>query len=277
MNTSVNIPVIDEWIPWRDKRIPPELYEYWKKEHLFDKGGAVILGRAWGKEPLVGKDKDNPVQYYLWCIDCDSKGALDEIGILENIKRDCIIEYHKDELGRGHIFGFSTHQIPSKRLVDGNLIIEVFGESKHLMNVSPSIHKNGFPWERPENCTTIPSVSDNIANYIDKIFRRHGQEYLTNNIGKTQTNKEPVSRIGKPKITIGNRHVELRSLICSLISKNSNGFDKELLRKFSYEINQTECETPLPEKEISELYDSCWTFIENNRITPESTRTRYRR
>ena len=78
MNTSVNVPVIDEWIPWRNKRIPSELYEYWKKEHLFDKGAAVILGRAWGKEQLVGKDKDNPVQYYLWCIDCDSKGSLDK-------------------------------------------------------------------------------------------------------------------------------------------------------------------------------------------------------
>ena len=59
MNTRTDkpYPLIDEWAPWQDKRIPPELYEYWKKEHLFDKGAAVILGRAWGKEPLVGKDK----------------------------------------------------------------------------------------------------------------------------------------------------------------------------------------------------------------------------
>ena len=135
------------------------------------------------------------------------------------------------------------------------------------MNISPSIHENGFPWERPENCTTNSRrVNDNIANYIDKIFRRHGQEYLSNGNGNTNNqNRPPVSRIGKPKITTGNRHVELRSLICSLISKNGNGFDKEILRKFCYEINETESEIPLPEKEINELYDSCWTFIENNR------------
>lgn len=139
------------------------------------------------------------------------------------------------------------------------------------MNISPSIYKNGFPYERPEDCTTIPSVSGDIADYIDKIFKKHGQEYLTNN--NNGNGKGPISRIGKPKITIGNRHVELRSLICSLISKNSNGFDKELLRKFSYEINETECETPLREKEIDELYDSCWTFIENSRIIPKQQGT----
>ena len=134
--------------------------------------------------------------------------------------------------------------------------------------VSSRYNYKGDSLEYPENCTTMCSVNDNIANYIDKIFRRHGQEYLSNGNGNTNNqNRPPVSRIGKPKITIGNRHVELRSLICSLISKNNNGLDKELLRKFSYEINQTECETPLPEKEISELYDSCWTFIENNRST----------
>jgi len=264
MNTRTDNakPGIAEWKPWRDKRIPEELYEYWKKEHLFDKGAAVIPGRTWGKIPIGDKDKDNPIPFYLCVIDCDSKEAVDEIGIIDNIKRDCIVEYHKDDPGSLHIFAFSTHQIPSKRLVDGNFKMEVFGDDKHLVNISPSIHENGFPWERPENCTPIPSVSDNIDNFLDNIFKKHGQAYLTNNGNSNNQNKPPVSRISKPKITIGNRHVELNRLICSVISKNNNGLDKESLRKFAHVLNETECETPLPEKEINELYDDCWAFIE---------------
>ena len=132
--------------------------------------------------------------------------------------------------------------------------------------------KMDFHGNAPKIAPTIPSVSDNVANYMDKIFRRHGQEYLVGS-GNGNHNRTPVSRIGKPKITIGNRHVELRSLICSLVSKNSNGFDKELLRKFSYEINDTECETPLPETEINELFESCYTFIEKNRKIQEGQDT----
>ena len=82
-------------------------------------------------------DLDKPIQYYLWVIDVDSKEALDEIGKLDNIKERCIIEYHEDNMGRLHIFGLSTHQIPSKSLTDGKVRMEVFAASKHSMNHIP--------------------------------------------------------------------------------------------------------------------------------------------
>jgi hypothetical protein len=122
-------PMIAEWKPFQTKPIEPVLYEYWKKIHMFDRGAAVILGRAWRKHGLIGNDKD--CQYWLGCIDCDSPDAINSLGLLDNLKKQFYIEEHKNTPGKYHMFFLTTKPIPSNRLVvdDGRCLFEIFGRS----------------------------------------------------------------------------------------------------------------------------------------------------
>ena len=49
--------------------------------------------------------------------------------------------------------------------------------------------KNGFPYIRPDNCTPILSVEDNIDKYINTIFKKHGQDYLEGNSHRSTSNE----------------------------------------------------------------------------------------
>lgn len=112
---SANKKAIVPWKAFQTKSIDPVLYEYWKKNHMFDRGAAVILGRAWRKKGLVGDDKK--LEYWLGCIDCDSPDAINDLGLLDNLKKQFYIEEHKNTPGKYHLFFYTTKPIQSNKLV----------------------------------------------------------------------------------------------------------------------------------------------------------------
>lgn len=227
------------------------LYEYWKRSNLFDRGAAVILGRAWRKRGLVGEL--TKLEYWSGCIDCDSPDAINELGLLDNLKKQFYMEEHKNTPGKYHLFFHTIKPIQSNRLIveDGKCLFEVFGgDNNHLMNVSPSMHNDGSAWTEVDWCTPTPFIDQDgisITKWLTGIFDKHGQSYKYDSKGLLGITTAPtaianISRIGKPKIPKGRRHTELVKLTNSIISRTKTVLTEEQIRKIVHELNTTECE-----------------------------------
>ena len=133
-----------EWNPWQNKPILQELHDYWKHNHKFDNGLAVIPGKVWHRPDRIGQ--------FLVIIDADTKKAIEglctrngETTSLENMASKFLIEQHKDDLDKAHICVYSP--IPFvKKGPDGIIGIEVKSAGEHGISFCcPSIHKNKDP------------------------------------------------------------------------------------------------------------------------------------
>ena len=99
--------------------------------------------------------------------------------------------------------------------------IEVKSEGKHgIMYCSPSIHKNGHPYQIIG--TAIPTVldkeqSEDLENSINEIYERYGS--------KSDNSKIPIHELFNPDFKIcarNNRSGALMRVMESLISRNRN-------------------------------------------------------
>lgn len=211
---------------------------------MFDNGARVILGRAWRKHGLVGDD--TRLQYWLGCIDCDSTNAINELGLLNNLKKQFYIEEHKNTPGKYHMFFYTTKPIQSNRLIidNGKCLFEIFGgDNNHLIDVSPSMHRDGSQWQPVDWTTTTPFIDRDgvsITKWLTGIFDKHKQSYQYDSKGLLGITS--VSRIDKPKIPKGRRHKEFVSLVNSIIARNKPVLSKEQIKKMVFELNVTECE-----------------------------------
>ena len=143
----------EHWSQCQDKPIPEEEHEERKRNGEYNKGIAIVTGPIWR-----GKNKGK----YLNGIDCDNKKAIEEIcnkdGItmsLEELAKWTIVEQHKDNPDKAHIYIMSTRPFKNKSStainqklvndINNNDIpaIEVKCE-KHIMFCTPSIHKEGL-------------------------------------------------------------------------------------------------------------------------------------
>src|SRR5215210_4264129 len=93
------------WKEWQTKPIPEELHEQWKRENKFAVGLAIIPGKVWHGEH-AGK--------YLIFIDCDNFKAIEEFCTrndktvsLRDIAEKFIVEQHKDNPNKAHIYFYS--------------------------------------------------------------------------------------------------------------------------------------------------------------------------
>jgi hypothetical protein len=104
--------ILNSWKPYQSNPVPLEVFEKWKQLGLFAYGIGVVLGPLWrGKN--AGK--------YLNLIDADNRLALQEIYSwngktisLEKLANWTLVEQHKDDVDRGHIYILSTKPFPTK-------------------------------------------------------------------------------------------------------------------------------------------------------------------
>src|SRR5688500_7086917 len=153
-SNTENKKTYENWSQWQDKPIPDELHEQRKRNGEYNKGIAIITGKIWR-----GKNKGK----YLNGIDCDNRKAIEEICTkdgktisLEELAKWTIVEQHKDNPNKAHIYVISTKPFKNKSTtgINQGLVkdnnnteipaIEVKCE-KRIMFVSPSIHRDGFP------------------------------------------------------------------------------------------------------------------------------------
>jgi hypothetical protein len=112
-----NKQVHTRWAEWQDKPIPEELHKQWKTQNAFSKGIAIIPGRVWHRE-------DKKDLYYFTFLDADKQKAIDELCLrngkkitLQEMAEKFIVEQHKDNLQKAHIYFYSPIPFPKNPLI----------------------------------------------------------------------------------------------------------------------------------------------------------------
>ena len=281
-DTQKRIPIIRNYDSYQNEPIPIELYDQWKREDKFRKGIAIILGKV-----HRGKNKDQ----YLIGIDIDREKGLREFLTKNNIHTELqkfaektIVEQHKDELTKAHIYFYTPIPFPQKT-PDLILGIEVKSIGDHgIMFVSTSIHKNGFNYEiigdSKEPLLLSSSQAIELIRHLDNICIKHGIKYLEKERNKILT--EPLKKIIKTLkvesefqhfITEGQRHITMLSFSDSLLIKHRNRKSKEDLKTFFLLVNDSICLPPLLENEINSIWKSAEKFVDDLDIHEQKNRT----
>ena len=274
-DTQKRIPIIYQYDIYQNEPIPIEIYDQWKREGKFEKGIAIILGKVYR-----GKNIDQ----YLIGIDIDREKGLREFLTknnrhteLQKFAEKTIVEQHKDELHRAHIYFYSPIPFPQKT-PDSILGIEVKSRGEHgIMFVSPSIHKNGFNYEiigdAKEPLLLSSKQAIELMRHIDNICIKHGIKYLEKEKNRILT--EPLKKIIRtlklePEfqhiIPEGQRHITMLSFADSLLIKHRNKKSKEVLKTFFLLVNDNVCFSPLPKNEINSIWESADEFVDDLEI-----------
>ena len=187
-NTRKKIPLV-EWRQWQNKPITEDQHNQWKKEDTFSKGIAIIPGKVWHRE-----DKQD---LYLVFIDLDKKEGIKEICSrngktisLEEIAQKTLVEQHRDNLDKSHIYFYSPIVFPKKN-PDTVLGLEVKGLGEHGIAFYSSIHKDGYPYEiigtnQPLSLTV--RLTTEMIQHIDQICIKNGLHYLEKDFSSSNLN-----------------------------------------------------------------------------------------
>ena len=273
-DTQKRIPVIYHYDEYQNEPIPIEIYEQWKREGKFEKGIAIILGKVY---------RGNNIGQYLIGIDIDREKGLREFLTKNNIQTDLhefaektIVEQHKDDLHKAHIYFYSPVPFPQKS-PDSILGIEVKSRGEHgIMFVSPSTHKNGCNYEiirSKEPFLLNLEQAIELIRHLDNICVKHGLKYLEQEKNRILT--EPLKKIIKtlkiePEfqhiIHESQRHMTMLPFADSLLIKHRNKKSKEELKTFFLLVNDTVCLPPLPKNEINSIWESALEFVDKLEI-----------
>lgn len=123
-----------------DRAMTDAEFDKLKRENKFQHGIAIMFGKVLHRKGfedkfVFGIDIDGPEAMRAFLTTEDGRHVS-----LDYFAKEHIIDQHEDNLSRAHLIGYSTKQLP--HMSKGG--IEVFTKpSKHLMNVSPSMHENG--------------------------------------------------------------------------------------------------------------------------------------
>ena len=143
---TVNKKPMVSWFEWQDKPIPEQLHNAWKEQGAFSQGIAIIPGKVWHNE--------NKKDLYFVFMDADTQKAIDElctlsdkITSLQELSKKFLVEQHKDNHQKAHIYFYSPISFPKKN-ADSTIGLEVKGLGEHgIAFCFPSTHKNGMPYE----------------------------------------------------------------------------------------------------------------------------------
>lgn len=273
---SKNKSTYEQWSRWQDQPVPNKVYEKWKENGSFDKGIAVIAGKIWR-----GKYKDN----YLACLDFDNEKGIDEFlthfgecGSLDKIAQKTIVEQHTDDLTRGHLYFIVEKPLTKKSGIGikqhGDIkaikmpAIEVKSEGKHgTMIVTPSIHKNGHPYEiigTKEPMALNKEQSEKLEKTLNEIYAKFGKaESIDNDVN----NLIPLNELFKDDFVVyggNNRQEFILRIMDSLISRNQKILSEEQIKALAQDINQKHCKPPLDKWEFEKKWTEAKKFVSKN-------------
>jgi P4 family phage/plasmid primase-like protien len=256
------------WSEYQDKPIPEWQHEQWKKEGAFNRGIAIILGKVWHNK----KRKD----LYFIFLDVDKRLAIDELCTrnsrtitLQEMSDRFLVEQHEDNIEKAHIYFYSPIPFP-KKSADSALGLEVKGLGEHgIAFCSPSIHKDGKPYEiigTNQPIVITREQTREMIQHLNQICIKYGIPYL-----------EKVSRLGSElksmaknlevnhniRIAVGQRHTTLISLADSLLFNHLAGGKNAVgeIKSFFDQINDELCEPPLSWDERDSIWKSALDFV----------------
>ncbi|MGD9533898.1 MAG: bifunctional DNA primase/polymerase [Candidatus Nitrosocosmicus sp.] len=279
-DSKKKIPLIP-WTAYQEKCISKDEYESFKRNGTFGNGVSIIVGKIW-RGKYNGK--------YLACIDIDNKKGIEEflsnfgkVDTIEKLAEKTIVEWHNDNPNKVHIYfivekpltkksGITVHNnrnsLTNKEKEEDIPSIEVKSKGSHgIMIASPSIHKNGFPYEFIG--IKAPTVlnetqSEALENTLNLIYKKYNM-----NIHQSST-EEPsntIKELFEDEFTVSegnNRHVALLRVMESLISRNSSIISENEIKEITYRWNQKHCKPPLDEREFEKQWQDAKNFISQN-------------
>jgi putative DNA primase/helicase len=168
------------WYEWQDKPIPEQLHSQWKEQGSFSEGIAIVPGKIWHN--VAKKD------LYFVFIDTDTQKAIDElctissnITSLQELSKKFLVEQHKDNPQKAHIYFYSPIPFPKKN-ADSTIGLEVKGLGEHgIAFCFPSTHKDGMPYEiigTNQPVTLTIDQARELMQHINQICIKYGLEYL---------------------------------------------------------------------------------------------------
>ena len=264
----------ESWKQWQDKPIPQGLHEQWKSSGAFNQGMAIIPGKVWHH---IGKR-----ELYLIAIDLDNQKAIEEVALdgLEELAKHLIVEQHRDDLTKAHALLYSHKPFQKKSSdnltpalnskLDANEVpaIEVKGQGSHgILFVTPSIHKNGQPYEIIG--TLEPIIVDDFVFHINDICKKYGIPYLDGNgdghIGSST--QIPIQDLFQGDFIVvegHNRHEALLRAMDSLIKRTMRILGLDEIREIAKRWNDKHCNPPLDNREFEKQWKSATKFIADN-------------
>ncbi len=262
---------IEEWQKYQTRSMTLKEFDEFIIDGKYAKGIAIITGRLWRVEH-EGK--------YLIAIDIDNEKGLrgfltrnDKVVSISEFASKTLVEQHKDDPNRAHIYFISPIPFPSKGS-DSKIGLEVKAD-KQLMFVFPSLHENGHNYE-PLGTQNIVVLNEKqsieLMRHIDIICTKYGIKYLEkeSNTRLTPNIREMIRKLEIDNaITIleGERHSTLLSIADSLLINHYVNGNKTIdkLKKFFEEINYKLCQPlPLIKEEIVTIWKSAIKFVKQS-------------
>jgi D5 N terminal like/Bifunctional DNA primase/polymerase, N-terminal len=271
----------ESWKQWQDKPIPQELHEQWKSSGAFNQGMAIIPGKVWHH---IGKK-----ELYLIAIDLDNQKAIEEVALdgLEELAKHIIVEQHRDDLTKAHVLLYSHKPFPKKSSdnltpslnskLDANEVpaIEVKGLGTHgILYVTPSIHKNGQPYEIIG--TLEPIIVDDFVFHINDICKKYDIPYLDGNgdgHGGDSSTQIPIQDLFQEDFVVvegHNRHEALLRAMDSLIARNYGILSLAEIKSIARGWNDQHCKPPLDDREFEKQWKCATDFISKSRRAAEA-------
>ena len=185
------------WKQWIDNLLPDEQYGEWYTIGAYKNGLAIMLGKVYhdarNSDPLFGIG-----------IDCDNQRGIELVltafgyKTLSEASNYLIVEQHRDQKYKAHFIFYSHSPLPRKGSylppTEGDNLdmkeaprVEIKGAGD-LLFVSPSIHKNGYPYEIPKGGTMDPDIIDNLQRRLEETFKKYGISYANNVVTTTYNN-----------------------------------------------------------------------------------------
>lgn len=293
-----------DWKEWQTNPLPEETFKFWKAQGAYCDGIGVVVGKVWR-----GENKDK----YLIFVDCDNKKSIEEICTrkgeritLQRFAEKMLVEQHKDNPDKAHIYFYSDIPFPKKSsdvlekaATDSNKpvdipLFEVKGKGSHGMSFcTPSTHQNGHRYEiigTSDSITFSKGMSREMMQHLDSICRKYGLHYLDNQSDSPDNNKNlvPMESLYSEEFRIhkgNNRHEALLRFMESVIKNNKKTWKLpfHLVKEICKAWNNTQCVPPLDDREFEKQWKSANEFIarvvdapeaENKRRKEEESNTR---
>ena len=271
------------WSEWQDNPIPLELHNKWKSENAFYKGMAITLGRVWHRPDkkgyyLVGIDTDNAIGIREICSRPNGNTSNEE-DVLFAFANKTLVEQHKDNPDKAHFYLYLPRPLTKKssdinptnpdfsnRLKTNEIPAMEVKCQGSIMICSPSIHKNGHPYEIIGTCEPLSLTleqADELEEHINNICRKYGLKYLDAAEGNGKSNTQIYDLFKKDtKIHEGhNRHEALLRVMESYISRNRDVLSEEQIKQLSKEWNEQHCVPPLDDREFERQWNCATRFI----------------
>jgi putative DNA primase/helicase len=202
----------------------------------------------------------------------DNQKAIGEVcnifdKTLQQLSDYVIVEQHKDDTSKAHLYFYSNHIFSLKSsdvsklkdVIDMNEIpaIEVKGLGDHgVAYCSPSPHKNGQNYEvigalEPKTC------GKGVEDLLFRVYKKHG-------LSVDKENKISIGSLFDEDFAIyegHNRHEALLRIMTSLIQRNKAILDLEHIKRMAYEWNERHCKPPIDDKEFEKQWKCAAWFI----------------